>query len=261
MKSQPYQNVSDKVINVVEELLANADNYHETHRARFARTLDVLIGAKPRGRLLEIGTSGLIPHALQRLAPDVEVVVTHFDSTRPTHGRLNLEFSAAAIDVECFSVDLEGEILPAQSESFDFVVCCEVLEHMEVDPMFMLSEVNRVLKTGGTLLLTTPNVLSSRGITKMLNGVEPYFFMQYHKNGSYHRHNYEYSARSLRGVLADAGFSGDVWTEDLFEDGIPSVVNLIRNAGFDIRNTGDNILALMKKISPVLERYPHGLYV
>ena len=48
---------------------------------------------------------------------------------------------------------------------------------MEIDPMFMLSEVNRALKDGGKLLVTTPNVLSSRGLYKIIHGVEPYFYM------------------------------------------------------------------------------------
>ncbi len=32
----------------------------------------------------------------------------------------------------------------------------EVLEHFTADPMFALAELNRVLKPGGFLLLTTP---------------------------------------------------------------------------------------------------------
>jgi SAM-dependent methyltransferase len=42
------------------------------------------------------------------------------------------------------------------SESFDYVVSVEVLEHVEQDELFV-KEVSRVLKNGGTFLMTTPN--------------------------------------------------------------------------------------------------------
>jgi SAM-dependent methyltransferase len=45
--------------------------------------------------------------------------------------------------------------LPFGDEAFDVVLCAEVLEHMHT-PALALSEMRRVLKTGGKLLLTTP---------------------------------------------------------------------------------------------------------
>ena len=95
----------------------------------------------------------------------------------------------------------------------------------------------------------------------MVNGVEPYFYMQYHKTREYHRHNYEYSARSLEKLLMYAGLTSDVWTEDLFEEGMPDVVERLRAAGFMIRNVGDNLIAVGTKTSPVIDRWPHGFYV
>ena len=132
---------------------------------------------------------------------------------------------------------------------------------MEIDPMFMLSEINRVMKPGGTLILTTPNVVSSRGLTKMLAGIEPYFYMQYNINGDYNRHNYEYSVHTLVRVLQAAGFNGSLWTEDTFEDGMPNVVDRLTKAGFNIFHVGDNIMSVSKKEGPVVDRYPACLYV
>jgi 2-polyprenyl-3-methyl-5-hydroxy-6-metoxy-1,4-benzoquinol methylase len=65
------------------------------------------------------------------------------------------------------SVDLEpqndsvlrvdaNDPLPFTDETFDLVWCTEVLEHI-VKPSFTLTEINRVLKPGGKLLLSTPN--------------------------------------------------------------------------------------------------------
>lgn len=50
--------------------------------------------------------------------------------------------------------DMTRSDLP--SESYDFVVSVEVLEHVEEDEKFV-GEVNRVLKSGGRFIMTTPN--------------------------------------------------------------------------------------------------------
>jgi SAM-dependent methyltransferase len=50
--------------------------------------------------------------------------------------------------------DMTRSTLP--SETFDCVVSVEVLEHVEEDEAFV-REVHRVLKRGGTFLMTTPN--------------------------------------------------------------------------------------------------------
>jgi SAM-dependent methyltransferase len=46
--------------------------------------------------------------------------------------------------------------LPFDSESFDVVWCSEVIEHLR-DPAAAITEMRRVLKPGGMLVITTPN--------------------------------------------------------------------------------------------------------
>jgi len=261
MKSFPYENVSDEVKEVVSGLLQGADDYHRGHKARLARSVQLIVDSKPEGRILEIGTTGFIPLALKALLPDVTVDVTHFDRSMPSVFFKTVEINQKKMTVNAMSVDLENRPIPADNNTYDYVVCCEVLEHMEIDPMFMLQEINRVTRYDGSLFLTTPNVASSRGLHKIVRGLEPYFFMAYHKTREYHRHNYEYTALSLEALLKYAGYHGRVWTEDLFEDAVPDTVDRLTAAGFDIKNTGDNIIAQVKKHSDVVERFPVGFYV
>ncbi len=47
--------------------------------------------------------------------------------------------------------------LPFESNSFDAAICIEVLEHL-FSPLNALVEINRILKPGGTLVVTAPNV-------------------------------------------------------------------------------------------------------
>jgi 2-polyprenyl-3-methyl-5-hydroxy-6-metoxy-1,4-benzoquinol methylase len=51
-------------------------------------------------------------------------------------------------------------LLNIESDSVDFVVTFQVIEHIQ-DDKFFLEDIHRVLKPGGTLLLTTPNKLMS----------------------------------------------------------------------------------------------------
>lgn len=69
-------------------------------------------------------------------------------------------YEVTSIDVEKVydraSVVNADEPLPYADGSFDLVWCSEVIEHLQ-DPAASLAEMRRVLKPGGTLLLTTPN--------------------------------------------------------------------------------------------------------
>jgi ubiquinone/menaquinone biosynthesis C-methylase UbiE len=55
-------------------------------------------------------------------------------------------------------IEASVSALPFNTESFDIVLCTEVIEHVE-DQKKAFSETYRVLKKGGYLVLTTPNKL------------------------------------------------------------------------------------------------------
>lgn len=262
MINDAYKDVSETIKVVLESCIDIDSDYHKVHERRFARTLQVLMEQEPQGRLLELGCSSVLPLSLLELAPNLEIHVTDFNLSKPTEHKLKVESNNKSAEFQAYSIDLEKTPLPCPDGFFDYVLCCEVLEHMEVDPMFMLSEVNRVLKPNGILIVTTPNIASSWGVTKVLQGYEPYFYMQYQKTGSgYHRHNYEYSVHSLKAVLVSAGFEGTIWTENTFENPAGHFIKRLVQAGFTLNNLGDNIVAVTKKTGPILNRYPEVIYV
>lgn len=53
----------------------------------------------------------------------------------------------------------EGLSLPLTDSLFDIVICTEVVEHV-VEVRQLIKEINRVLKEGGKLILSTPNLVS-----------------------------------------------------------------------------------------------------
>lgn len=67
-----------------------------------------------------------------------------------------------------------GERLPIEDQVFDTVLCTQVLEHVP-DPRRLFTELNRVLRPGGTLILTAP--LSYRVHS------EPHDFFRFTKYG------------------------------------------------------------------------------
>lgn len=70
----------------------------------------------------------------------------------------------ACQSVGCTRVDLNS-ILPYETDTFDFVVSVETIEHLE-NPFQFLREIYRVLKPGGHMIVSTPNVHSFKSRMK-----------------------------------------------------------------------------------------------
>jgi 2-polyprenyl-3-methyl-5-hydroxy-6-metoxy-1,4-benzoquinol methylase len=86
----------------------------------------------------------------------------------------------------------EGAPLPFGEDAFDVVWAGEVLEHV-ADVVGLLAEVRRVLRWGGRLLVTTP------WHGRLVIAADAHFDPR-------SDHLRFFSARTLRAVLADAGF-------------------------------------------------------
>ena len=261
MLSNPTVGIREDVLEALQTTITPNDPYHSGHFRRHARTIEVLLEEGIHGKVLELGTSFVVPLALKKLQVEAEIVVTDFNPNRPLKGHLSAEYNSQVLEAECYSLDLESEPLPVEDETFDYIICSEVIEHLDVDPMYMMSEINRTPKMGGKLILTTPNSVSTHAIRKILSGHEPYFYMQYQRDRSPYRHNYEYSIHSLKQVLVASGLEPRLWTENSFEDPWPHDVPKLRAIGYEMKNLGDNLFAVGTKTGPVITRYPSRVYV
>ena len=75
-----------------------------------------------------------------------------------------------------------------KSASVDLVIALEIIEHL-FDTDHFLSEINRVLKPGGYLILSTPNLASLTNRLKLLFGRYPKY-LEYSRAGAGHLHLY-----------------------------------------------------------------------
>jgi ubiquinone/menaquinone biosynthesis C-methylase UbiE len=71
-----------------------------------------------------------------------------------------------------FPVDLEKDTLPFQDQEIDTIVCNQILEHLK-NIFLPLSEMDRILKVGGHLIIGIPNLASLLNRIFILFGRQP----------------------------------------------------------------------------------------
>ena len=213
LPSSPRTRVSSRLnpylAAAAQEVLATGPDWAEyswsIDKLRLNDDLDLV--ARFPGRLLEVGSSPYFTTlALTMSGRDVTGV--------------DIDPSQAPARVEVLRCDIERDALPFGECSFDVILFSEVFEHLRLDPLFTLSELRRVLRPDGVLLLTTPNLRSLRGILRLTLrgkawavGADPYEAYMRLKTHGFMGHVREYTAWEMRAMLEPCGFTidGVVW--------------------------------------------------
>jgi SAM-dependent methyltransferase len=237
--------------------------YYAAHRQRFVHTLELIPVAAGTRRALEIGATAFLQVALHHVF-GYDFVAGTEQSPDIAHKLYHKSIRVAELEVQnlTMSVDVENDILPFADSSLDLVLCCEVIEHLDIDPMFALAEINRVLGPDGKLLLTTPNACSSRCVWKVLQGYRPHFHVQYSRSRTPYRHNLEYDVHGLLALARAGGFAIEhLSTQDVFEPQEPAALALLEREGMPSAHRGDCIFLLLRKTGPVTDRWPDIIYV
>jgi 2-polyprenyl-3-methyl-5-hydroxy-6-metoxy-1,4-benzoquinol methylase len=172
---------------------------------RQARMLqDVLRDAPSPASIVDVGCGdGMATYVAARANPGHRFVGLDWsvDALRQAQSR-GLDLVRAEVGSAC---------LPIASDCADVVIMSELIEHL-VDPDTALDEAWRMLKPGGTLLLSTPNLAAwyNRGL--LVLGVQP-LFTEVSLRGVFGRpgsqvagHLRLFTRRALVGLLAARGF-------------------------------------------------------
>jgi SAM-dependent methyltransferase len=237
--------------------------YYTKHRLRFRKILEMLPLFERCDTALELGATAYFQVALREALGCRTTIGTIF-SSNVAEKRYVRSFSIGDRRSEnlILSVDLESDVLSLPDGSVDFIMCSEVIEHLDIDPMFMMAEINRLLRPGGYLLLTTPNACSARNFWKIAHGYRPHFFMQYEKSRSPYRHNIEYDRHAVALLAQCAGLTvAGLQTHDVFEAPVPESLQFLERNGLPLVDRGDCIFLLATKTGPVTDRWPDTLYV
>lgn len=94
--------------------------------------------------------------------------------------------------------------LPFESDFFDIVITGEIIEHI-FDTDFFLEEIFRVLKPGGKLLISTPNIASLGRRLLLLFGANPIIELSPNEANSVGHIRY-FTCRTLEKILEKHGF-------------------------------------------------------
>lgn len=200
---------------VVTEEAASAppSHYLRDHRHEYVRTVRDIVRTRPPGKgdvkVLEIGAFfGAVCMALASLGYKVTA------ADIPEYIELPEQVERyARHGIATKGVRLENFRLPFEDESFDVLVLCEVLEHLNFNPLPLIKEINRVLKPGGLFYLSLPNFARAKNRLLMLQGKAPgvsvdEFYVQLDPSQAMiaNGHWREYTMAEVKGLLEPMGF-------------------------------------------------------
>jgi SAM-dependent methyltransferase len=177
-----------------------------------------LASANPR--ILNVGPS-YETGELRKLPAVVDTLGLRYERFLPADGERHVEF-----DLE----DAARQELWPDFQSYDVVVCAEVIEHLRTSPVDVLRLLGTALRPGGWLVIQTPNAARIRNRVQLLLGRNPFDLLS---EGGHVR---EYTLHELLSMAGEAGLeAGGSLTADYFV-------------------TGSRANAAARRVSPLLPR-------
>jgi predicted SAM-dependent methyltransferase len=264
----------DDLASRIEEFLLSLDlpadgrDYLDRHLRRLVQTLLRVPQSRSSGRALELGS-------YMHMAPVLHLFLGYRDVRGAYYGHAGesktLASSVGGREVfRCVidGFDVERDRFPYDDESMETVLACEIIEHLLSDPIHMLSEIHRVLELGGTMVLTTPNVVSYTSLARALTMERnPQIYSSYPPLKEDEAdveipHVREYTPEEIEETVRAAGFT-DVTLETERDETFDSewVERILREQGLPTERRGEQQYCVARKTAPhAAPQRPHFLY-
>lgn len=95
--------------------------------------------------------------------------------------------------------------LPLKANSVDIIIAGEIIEHI-YNPIKFIKECNKILRKGGFLILSTPNICSLKNRFKVFAGQLPEYCAEPSEDESFERHIIDFNFQRLIQILKENGF-------------------------------------------------------
>jgi SAM-dependent methyltransferase len=163
-----------------------------------------------------------------------------YDGVGDSSGLQTNKWDTSLIDIVSDIIDI-----PVGESSFDIVLCSEVLEHLP-EPVLALKELTRVLKPGGSLILTAPFCsLTHFAPFHFSSGFNKYFYMHHLEELGYkieeitpNGNFFEYMAQELRRLPSIAEKYSQLDQPNEFRKGINDFLSFLEK--FTNSDTGSS---------------------
>jgi|GEM_PF-1564658 len=191
----------------IDDVELGVSNYVRMHERRIKMTLDLLHRYCGR-RVIELGahpwvmTSALIDDSRFDLlatvsAEEATLWPDDFGFSVKNHSFVTVDGKRAMIKNYSFNVERR---LVALEDAPDAVVACEIIEHLIRAPHLLFLNANGWLKSGGTMVVTTPNG------SQFMNPFRRKPRMPAYRSHCYERHSYVYRLTDLVELVELCGF-------------------------------------------------------
>lgn len=187
---------------------AEAEQYLYDSWERMQVVLRYLVRIRQRGatKVLELGANPYFLTVLIQRHFDFDLRLANYFGASVSAGVHSdfLEVEGQRIELPYQHFNVETEPFPYESGSFDGVIFCEILEHLLLSGDDPLAEISRILRSGGFIILSTPNAARLANLLQLMKGRNIY--PNYSPHGIYGRHNREYTLPEVRGLLQRHSF-------------------------------------------------------
>src|SRR3989338_4722982 len=170
---EPKKHTEDETQRFKSEISINQNQLRYNISTCFRlKLINRSISPKPNEKLLDVGCGmGFMAWFFSKKC-NVYAIDISFDS---------IKFASQNKKVKW--VNGNGLMLPFKDNSFDYVITSEVMEHVE-DGYGFVAELKRIIKPGGTIILSTPSIDGILRVSKIchMHGNETHHKIGYSKN-------------------------------------------------------------------------------